>query len=371
MKKLSVLFVTAISIVIITCGKAPTGPEENSGNSLILTTTPSSSIGSVIRIPDKVTYKQGDTIKMIASPKSGYTFMGWSGDTTSSKDTLVVILKANKTILANFKSNSGKAVFSFVTSAQNGSIILTPAGGVYDSGTSVIVKIRPDYGFKLTGKSGDFSGTDTLVTIIVIKNLSLTAIFSEDPQAVFYTITINPQPTNGKITITPAGVPSGNGYKYQPSAYVTIKAIPDSSFKFIRWGGDLVNENTATVSTTLDKNFIITAVFEKGPPTPPLTGTWAITGGQYISGAVYGAFAYDSQRDTLVLKSDSTYISYIHKMGSINGQNFSGAGSGAWSAIDESISFGFPLGQTFEYTLSGNNLTLSNGELTINAFKLH
>jgi hypothetical protein len=111
-----------------------------------------------------------------------------------------------------------------------------------------------------------------------------------------------------------------------------------------------------------------TPVSEKGPATPPLVGTWLVTSGIYIRGAVYSTLAYNSG-DSLVFKDDSTYVSYIHKMGSVNGQGFSGTGSGTWSADDENISFSYPLGGAFEYSFSGNSITMTNGELTIDAYK--
>jgi hypothetical protein len=58
-------------------------------------------------------------------------------------------------------------------------------------------------------------------------------------------------------------------------------------------------------------------------------------------------------------------------MASVNGQCFCGTGSGKWSADGENISFGYSLGGPFEYTISGNLMTMTNGELTIDAVRMH
>jgi hypothetical protein len=112
---------------------------------------------------------------------------------------------------------------------------------------------------------------------------------------------------------------------------------------------------------------------QSAPATPmqQLTGTWAFSSGQIISGSVYGTLSFNSESDTVVLRSDSTYVCMVKRSASINGNYFGGIGSGTWSATATNISFGYPLSQGFEYTLDGNGLTLTNRELTLHSSRVH
>jgi uncharacterized repeat protein (TIGR02543 family) len=366
------LTAVAVTALLMTCSKSPTGFKEPiTPQGVTLTTTRSSSIATILRVPDKAAYAAGDSVLVIVTTNSGYTFTGWSGDTVTSADTLVIVMNTNKTIFANFKSSLGRTIFSVVTSATNGSIILSPEGGVYDSGTTVTTGVVAAYGYVFAGWVSDLSDGTSPDTLVVSRNISLKAIFAVDPRAKFYSIQILPAPSHGAITIQPQGVSIANGYKYEPSTCVTVTATPDSSYEFTAWGGDFSNEVDPLVSRCLDTNLVITATFTKAPPLPDLTGTWAFSGGQYISGSIYGTLTFDSQSDTLVLKGDSTYVSMVQRSSSINGSYFGGIGSGTWSATKTGISFSYPLAQGFEYTLSGGSLILDNGEMTLYASHIH
>ena len=58
--------------------------------------------GSVLKNPDLISYTSGASVVLTATPNSGYTFTGWSGDATGSVSPLTVIMNSNKNITANF-----------------------------------------------------------------------------------------------------------------------------------------------------------------------------------------------------------------------------------------------------------------------------
>lgn len=66
--------------------------------------------------------------------------------------------------------------YSLTTAAVNGTVALSPAGGVYDSGTSVTVVATPSSGFAFGSWSGACSGTGTCV-VAMTKAQSVTATF--------------------------------------------------------------------------------------------------------------------------------------------------------------------------------------------------
>ena len=75
-----------------------------------------------------------------------------------------------------------------VTQPANGTITLSPAGGVYDSGTTVIATAAANSGYTFSGWSGASKSTISVCTLTVTTNLSLSAIF---------TSSITPTPSTG------------------------------------------------------------------------------------------------------------------------------------------------------------------------------
>ncbi|GAA0890459.1 glycoside hydrolase family 9 protein [Fulvivirga kasyanovii] len=61
-----------------------------------------------------------------------------------------------------------------------GSIQLSPAGGVYDANTEVTLTALPVAGYVFTGWSGDLSGTANPATIVMTTNKTVTATFEEE-----------------------------------------------------------------------------------------------------------------------------------------------------------------------------------------------
>jgi hypothetical protein len=205
--------------------------------------------------------------------------------------------------------------------------------------------------------------------LVLTCNTSTTAPAEIHPGDV--SLTISPQPANGTITVSPSGTKAGASYFFKPSTAITVSAESADSFVFSAWSGEFAGEIAPAKTITLDTDMVISATFVKAPTTPILTGTWGISGGIYTRGGVYGTFAFNYQSDTIVLKSDFTYTSYVKKSASINGSGFGGMGSGTWSVSGSTLSFGYPISQALEYTLEGNSLTLTDGAMTIYASRIH
>lgn len=62
--------------------------------------------GSVSKDPDQPDYAFGQIVELIATPNTGSTFTGWSGDASGSANPLNVTMDANQSITATFAENS-------------------------------------------------------------------------------------------------------------------------------------------------------------------------------------------------------------------------------------------------------------------------
>jgi hypothetical protein len=58
--------------------------------------------GVVTKVPDLETYSYGTSVLLDAVPVDGWAFTGWSGDTTSSADSVTLVIRASKTLTATF-----------------------------------------------------------------------------------------------------------------------------------------------------------------------------------------------------------------------------------------------------------------------------
>jgi beta-lactamase superfamily II metal-dependent hydrolase len=81
--------------------------------------------GTVTKSPDLLTYPYGTNVQLDAVPVDGWAFAGWSGDTTSSADSVIVTIIGSKALTA-----------TFVDVALPTVLLTSPVGGeAWDVGT--------------------------------------------------------------------------------------------------------------------------------------------------------------------------------------------------------------------------------------------
>ena len=85
-------------------------------NSYILTTTRVGN-GTVTKTPDQASYHYGDTVTLTATPDSGWSFGGWSGDISGVTSPQTITINANRNITATF--NNGSLTGYFVATTGN------------------------------------------------------------------------------------------------------------------------------------------------------------------------------------------------------------------------------------------------------------
>ncbi|HAP34743.1 MAG TPA: hypothetical protein DCQ28_01930, partial [Bacteroidetes bacterium] len=79
--------------------------------------------GTVLKTPDSSMYSYGMPVVLIAIPDSGYSFIGWSGDTVELNNPITVTMYGEKNITANFSLN----VYQ-ITASVSGDGIIVPSG---------------------------------------------------------------------------------------------------------------------------------------------------------------------------------------------------------------------------------------------------
>ncbi|MHB8106816.1 MAG: stalk domain-containing protein [Candidatus Cryosericum sp.] len=81
----------------------------SSSHTLTAEASPSAG-GSVVKSPDAVSYVVGTAITLTATPATGYSFTGWSGDLSGMKNPETITMDTDKTVTASFVMNAGSAM---------------------------------------------------------------------------------------------------------------------------------------------------------------------------------------------------------------------------------------------------------------------
>ncbi len=137
--------------------------------------TTSATNGSVSLFPAGGSYNAGTQVTLTAKPNIGYVFSDWSGDLSGSVNPVKITMDAIKNVTANYK----RITYTLTASAANGSVILNPEGGIYNSGAVVTITAKPDSGYVFNGWSGDLSGNQNPTMLLMTQNKNITALFKQ------------------------------------------------------------------------------------------------------------------------------------------------------------------------------------------------
>jgi hypothetical protein len=212
------------------------------------------------------TYTQETSVTLTATPASGSTFDGWSGDTDCLDG--VVTLNTAKTCTATFNQQVvGYTLTVAKAGTGSGTVTSSPAGincgsdcsETYTQGTSVTLTATPASGSTFDGWSGDTDCSDGAVILNTAK--TCTATFNQ--QVVGYTLTVAKAGTgSGTVTSSPAGIDCGSDCSetYTDVQKVKLTAKADTGSTFNGWeGGGCSGTRTCTV--TVDAAINVTAGF--------------------------------------------------------------------------------------------------------------
>lgn len=210
--------------------------------------------GSVTRTPDQAVYPYGTAVTLVAVPDSGFAFLGWSGDTTATADTIEVVMTADRSYTATFTWGVSVSVVG------SGAVAKTPdepAG--YAPGTALGLKATPALGWTFAGWTGDTVTVADTLSVVVNGNLSYTATFGTAQY-----------PLTTSVVGSGAVIRSPNQPQYPYGTIVTLTAIPGGSYSFVGWSGDTVTTDNP-IQMLMDGPKSVTATFlgDKFTSIPP------------------------------------------------------------------------------------------------------
>jgi len=205
--------------------------------------------------PATYTYQAGTEVSITATPDANYRFSGWTGDVPSGHENdnpITITMDSNKSVKANFIRQYALTI----SAVTGGTTDPTLGTHTYDTGTEVSITATPDANYRFSGWTGDVpSGheNDNPVTITMDSDKSINANFIRQ-----YTLTITAG-TDGTTN------PSPKSYNYDVGTQVSVRAIPNSGYRFTGWSGD-ASGTTNPITITMDSDKSITANFKKKGP---------------------------------------------------------------------------------------------------------
>ncbi len=219
-------------------------------------TIESSENGSTTPAAGSTDYDHGEEVAISATAASGYTFAGWTGDTTNIADisasSTTITMNADATIAASYVV-CNKTLTMAVNDAQMGSV--TPDVGESTRACELVVDITatPASGYFFVNWSGDVADANSATTTVTMDaDKTVTANFA----AITYTLTVT-APTNGSIDLDP----ETTGNVYAEDQVVTVTAVPSTGYLFDAWTGDVADSTAAETTVTMDADKTIGATF--------------------------------------------------------------------------------------------------------------
>jgi uncharacterized repeat protein (TIGR02543 family) len=176
--------------------------------------------GTVTKNPDQANYNQGSAVQLTATPSTGYTFTGWSGDATGSTNPLTVTMNSDKNITANFTINT----YTLTLNATNGTVAKNPDRANYNYGSTVQLTATPSTGYIFTGWNGDATGSTNPLTVTMNSDKNITANFTIIPVLIVSPDFRSVPFTSGTTTFAVSNTTSGtiNWIAFSYASWVTI-----------------------------------------------------------------------------------------------------------------------------------------------------
>lgn len=288
-------------------------------NQIMLTATPSPSTGGVCTSDSGWGPFAGSPIVTVTeTPNVGWTFTGWSGDTTGATypaaDKISVTMDHAKSIVANFFDPTSPTMFAAVSPNGAGSATVNGAASAQAAvGTAMSLLATANTGYifhSWKDAAGTPIGTNRAMSYpMPIGGTTVTAYFD-----VAYSVSTTANPTNGG-SVSPTG-----SLWYATGTQVSFTATPAGGYTFTSWtvnGADAGTTNPLTIPIDSTKTIYANFTYGGGGTTYTLITAVSPTGTGTVSPA--GTTVYASGSSVQLKATPSTGYVFDKWTGSVTG----------------------------------------------------
>lgn len=220
--------------------------------------------GDIVLTPEQDSYSVGSNVTLEARPDVGWKFVRWEGDIVGTTNPVSASLNNNINVRAIFEEELTHNL-SLSTTGE-GEIIKSSMDTTFKHMDTITLTARPSAGWTFKGWEGSVSTTEERITVTMDSQKTIKAVFTKtttQPKLKAPTT----QPSTYTLSLIGEGgqiVKDRSGSQFSSGTKVTLTAVPDTGWKFVRWEG-AVSGTTRTTSVTVNKDTTVKAVFEKEP----------------------------------------------------------------------------------------------------------
>ena len=188
------------------------------------------------------TYYEGAEITVEAVPNNGFEFVNWTENdkVVSTELTITFNAQENRNLVAHFEANFEGFMVSL--NVEEGGVVF--GAGLYEAESAVTVTAEPrgKYSFiSWIDSEGNELSAEPSYTFTITADVELTAVFERYYSK--YVIEVVSADED-------AGTVEGSG-KYTEDDEVTVTAVPNEGYRFLRW-----SENGEEISTSAEYTFV-------------------------------------------------------------------------------------------------------------------
>lgn len=202
-------------------------------------------------------FQTGSTVRLVATPRAGATFTGWSGACAGSAATCDVVMSAAGAVTATFSGAPGRPL-AVVASGADGEVVSTPAGiacgavcgAVFPDGRRVVLTATPAEGAQFVRWDGSCVGSTRTCTLTMSAARAAVALFAVAGKTQVLAVTTSGK---GSVRSAPAGIacPTTCAAAFDTGAQLTLTAKPAAKQVFVGWTGACTGRKP-TCALTMD-----------------------------------------------------------------------------------------------------------------------
>ena len=226
-------------LAIISCSKDPI--------LYTLTTSTNPTEGGTL-LPSSAQFEEGETVVLSATPSEEYAFFSWSG-VSGTNNTTSIVMDSDKSVVALFVKKQYSLKVSIEGEGQvTEKIIKAGISTDYNSGTIVELSANPTSEWVFIEWKGNLSGTKNPAQITINEPKNITAVFEKKQ----YPLNIE---IEGEGSVEETIIKAGTPNSYNSGTVVSLKAVPENGWSFLKWSGDVLSfENPIEITVDTSKN---------------------------------------------------------------------------------------------------------------------
>ena len=218
--------------------------------------------GTAFKTPNQVAYTPGSTVRIDATPATGYQFTGWSGDASGTQTPITVTMDRSKAVTANFAAVPPSTYTVTLPVRTGGTVTKSPNLSFYSQGSVVTLTPTANSGYSFSGWRFDAYGNANPFQLTMDQNKTPVADFVQNsPSSAVVEISVPfsvSVPWQG-LSVQKLVKNPGSGLMYW-SAYATVPWIRFTTNGGMIPGGNgsdnplnfVCDENPLTVSRTAE-----------------------------------------------------------------------------------------------------------------------